>query len=195
MLPEIHAKLGPIAERVIEHYDVRVRSLRRSRFVEEIEGFLSVYNRSLVGTWGFVPMSRAEVQHIAQGLRHLIVPELTVAAEIDGKVVGVSFGMLDYNGRIRQIDGRLTPWGVFRLLRNKRLIKRIRLISTNVVPEFQRMGIGLVLLNGLVPKVMEWGIQEAEFSWVLESNLLSRGSLEKGGAKITKTYRLYDWDA
>jgi hypothetical protein len=28
----------------------------------------------------------------------------------------------------------------------------------------------------------------------MESNLLSRGSLEKGGAKLTKTYRLYDWE-
>ena len=39
---------------------------------------------------------------------------------------------------------------------------------------------------------MEWGLEEAEFSWVLESNSLSYGSLKKGGAKITKTYRLYD---
>jgi len=48
-------------------------------------------------------------------------------------------------------------------------------------------------LDGLVPKALEWGIEEAEFSWVLESNALSRGSLEKGGAKLTKTYRLYDF--
>jgi hypothetical protein len=46
----------------------------------------------------------------------------------------------------------------------------------------------------LVPKVLACGIQEAEFSWVLESNGLSRGSLEKGGAQRTKVYRLYDFD-
>ncbi|MEC9187634.1 MAG: N-acetyltransferase, partial [Planctomycetota bacterium] len=40
--------------------------------------------------------------------------------------------------------------------------------------------------------VLDWGIQEAEFSWVLESNKLSRGTLERGGAKRIKTYRLYD---
>ena len=32
------------------------------------------------------------------------------------------------------------------------------------------------------------------FSWVLESNPFSRGALEKGGDKITKTHRLYDWE-
>jgi hypothetical protein len=54
--------------------------------------------------------------------------------------------------------------------------------------------VGLVLLRGLVPLAMEWGLEEAEFSWVLESNSLSRGSLEKGGAKLAKTYRLYDFE-
>ena len=49
-------------------------------------------------------------------------------------------------------------------------------------------------MHGLVPKAMEWGLQEAEFSWVLESNKLSYGALKKGGAKIIKTYRLYDWE-
>jgi hypothetical protein len=29
---------------------------------------------------------------------------------------------------------------------------------------------------------------------VLESNTLSRGSLEKGGAKLDKTYRIYQRD-
>jgi GNAT superfamily N-acetyltransferase len=67
------------------------------------------------------------------------------------------------------------------------------LISTNVVPEYQLHGIGLVLMSGIVPRAIEWGMEEAEFSWVLETNTFSRGSLEKGGAKRTKTSRIYDW--
>jgi GNAT superfamily N-acetyltransferase len=139
-------------------------------------------------------MSDEEVRHTAKGLRYLIVPELAVGAEIDGRMVGACFCLPDYNGRIKQIDGRLFPFGFLRLLRNKRAIKRVRVISTNVLPEFQLMGVGLVLLRGLVPLAMEWGLEEAEFSWVLESNSLSRGSLEKGGAKLAKTYRLYDFE-
>ena len=40
--------------------------------------------------------------------------------------------------------------------------------------------------------VIRSGLQEIEFSWILESNTLSRRSLAKGGAKRTKTYRVYD---
>ena len=194
MLPKIAEKLKPLCEQIIERYNVRIRSLDPSHFLDDVKMFLSIYNRSLTNTWGFVPMSPREVEHIAKGLQHLIVPELTVVTEIDNRVVGAMFALLDYNPRIREIDGRLFPFGFLHLLRNKKAIKKIRMISTNVLPEWQLHGLGVVLLHGIVPKAMEWGMQEAEFSWVLESNSLSRGALQKGGAKITKTYRIYDID-
>ena len=124
----------------------------------------------------------------------LIVPELTTVAEVDGKPVAAVFGLLDYNPRIKQIDGRLFPFGFIRLLWNKKAIKKIRVISTNVIPEWQKWGVGLVVVGYLLPTVQEWGVKEAEFSWVLESNSLSYGTLKRGGAKIVKTYRLYDQD-
>ncbi len=194
MLPKVTAKLGPIAEQIKEYCHVTVRPMDRSRFLEEVTTFLDIYNRSLTNTWGFVPMSDGEVRHMAKGLRHLIVPELALAAEIDGRVIGAVFALPDYNPRIKAIDGRLFPFGFIRLLRAKQEIKRLRMISTNVLPEYQLSGVGLVLHSGLVPKALEWGVEEAEFSWVLESNAFSRGSLEKGGAQRNKTYRLYDLD-
>ena len=194
MLPKVAEKLAPIAQQIIERYNVKVRPLDKTRFVEDVKAFLSIYNRSLTNTWGFVPMSDAEVAHMAKVLRLLIVPELAILVEIDGRVVGACFGLLDYNPRIKEINGRLFPFGFLHLLRKKSEIKKIRIISTNVLPEYQLHGLGMVLVRGIVPKAIEWGMQEAEFSWVLESNNFSRGALTKGGAKITKTYRIYDLD-
>ena len=122
----------------------------------------------------------------------MIVPELSGIAEIDGRPVGVVFALPDYNPRIRAIGGKLFPFGFIRLLWNRRAIKKVRLISTNVLPEYQKWGLGLVLLNHLLPTVHDWGIQEAEFSWVLESNHLSRATLERAGTTREKTYRIYD---
>ncbi|MGQ9913667.1 MAG: N-acetyltransferase [Thermogutta sp.] len=192
MLPEIRAKLKPVCDKISERLGARIRYLNKRRFLDDVHQFLNIYNQSLTNTWGFVPMSEGEVRHIASALRWLMVPELALGVEVDGRMAGAVFGLPDYNPRIKQIDGRLFPFGFIHLLRNKRAIKRVRVISTNVLPEYQLLGLGLVLLDGLVPKALEWGIEEAEFSWVLESNALSRGSLEKGGAKRIKTYRLYD---
>ncbi len=192
MLQTLDKKLEFVVEEVKRRFDIKLRTLDRSRFNEDVRMFLDIYNRALVGTWGFVPMSEAEVDHMAAALKYLIVPEMTTAAEVNGETVGAVFGLLDYNPRIRQINGRLFPFGFLRLLRNKKAIKRVRLVSTNVVPEYQKWGIGVVLMARLLPDALAWGIEEGEFSWVLESNHLSYSTLKRGGAKITKTYRLYD---
>ncbi len=131
---------------------------------------------------------------MAASLRHLIVPELALVAEVEGKPIGAVLCLLDYNPRIKAIAGRLLPYGFLRLLWNKRGIKRVRILAANVVPEYQAWGIGLVLLNALEPRIVGFGLEELEFSWVLESNHLSRRSLERGGARITKTYRVYQDD-
>ena len=73
-------------------------------------------------------------------------------------------------------------------------IKKIRMISTNVLPEYQRLGLGLVLMRGIVPKVLGMGHRGGRVLLGAGIEQLSRGSLEKGGAKITKTYRIYDLD-
>jgi len=193
MLEQLDKKLEFVVEEATRRFNVKVRRINSRRFDREVRTFLDLYNQSLGGTWGFTPMSEGEIRHLSKSLKMLIVPELTSIAEVDGRVVGAAFVLLDYNPRIKQIAGRLFPFGFMRLLWNKRAIKRIRFISTNVVPEFQRWGLGLVLLQNLVAPVLKWGIEEAEFSWVLESNQLSAGSLRRGGAKLTKTYRLYDF--
>jgi hypothetical protein len=192
MLEQLDKKLAFIVEECQRRFDIKLRRLDRRRFEREVRMFLDIYNQSLQGTWGFTPLSEGEIEHMSDSLKHLIVPEMTTVAEIDGRPVGAQFGLLDYNARIKAIDGRLFPFGFIRLLWNKRAIKRVRLISTNVIPEYQKWGLGLVIAARLVPEARAWGIEEAEFSWVLESNKLSYGTLKRGGARITKTYRLYD---
>jgi GNAT superfamily N-acetyltransferase len=194
MLESIDSKLGVMVEGVKERFGVKVRPLDQRRFDEEVRMFLEIYNSSLGGTWGFVPLSPGEVKHMAASLKHLIVPELALVAEVDGKPIGTVFCLLDYNPRIKAINGRLFPFGFLKLLWNKKAIKRMRAISTNVVPEYQAWGVGLVLMAALVPQLYAWGMDEVEFSWVLESNHLSKRTLERGGALVTKKYRLYDGD-
>jgi GNAT superfamily N-acetyltransferase len=193
MLEKMDKKLQFIVDEATRRFNVKMRGLDKSRFTAEVKTFLNLYNQSLGGTWGFTPLSAGEIQHLSKSLRMLIVPQLTAVAEAEGRVVGASFALLDYNTRIKEINGRLFPFGFIRLLRNKRAIKRIRLISTNVVPEFQRWGIGLLLMHYFVRPALDWGLEEAEFSWVLESNTLSFASLKRGGGKITKIHRMYDY--
>ncbi len=193
-IEELDPKLAFIAEEAKRRFDVHVRPISKKNFDQDVRSFLEIYNSALPGQWGFTPMSAAELRATASGLKMLIVPEMTTMAEIDGRPVATVFGLLDYNPTIKKIDGKLFPFGFLKILFGRKKIKKIRLISTNVIPEYQRWGLGLVLMTRLVPDIKAWGIEEAEFSWVLESNKLSRGTLERGGTKRDKTYRIYDYE-
>lgn len=185
-------KMESLDQMVRDRFGVTARGMDASRFREEVEMFLDIYNRALTKTWGYVPMSRGEVLAMAGELKHLIVPELARVAEVDGKPVGVVFGLLDFNPRIKAIDGRLFPFGFIRLLWNKRSINRIRLVSTNVLPEYQSWGVGVTVARSLLQPALDHGVTECEFSWVLESNHLSRKTIEKGGANRYKTWRVFE---
>ena len=192
MLSTVDDKLQFIADEAVRRFDLKIRSIDRKRFFDDVKTFLDVYNAALPGTWGFVPMSDAETEHVAKSLKHLIIPVITAIAEDETGPVGVVFGLLDYNPIIREINGRLFPFGFLKLLYGRKKITHVRLISTNVIPKYQRWGLALSLISKMVPGALEWGLTSVEFSWVLESNKLSRGSIERGGAKLTKTYRIFD---
>lgn len=194
MLDGLDPKLQFVVDEAKKRFDIKTRRIERKNFDVDVKHFLRIYNLALPGTWGFVPLTDSELTHMAKGLKHLIVPEMTTMAEVDGKVIGAVFGMLDYNPIIKKIDGRLFPFGFLKLLFGRKKLKRVRLVSTNVVPEFQRWGVGLVLMNRLVADIKEWGIETGEFSWVLESNKLSRQTLERSGALLEKTHRIYDME-
>ena len=191
-LSTLNPKLRRIWEGATERFNVKIRPIDKSRFKEEIVMYLDIYNRSMAAMWGFVPLTEGEIKRMSSELKMLILPELALIALIDDKPVGAVFGMPDYNPRIKKIDGRLLPFGWMTLL-SRKPFKRFRAISTTVLPEYQMWGVSLVLLAGLIPVVQKSGLLEAEFSWVAESNHLSRSSLERGGAKYEKTHRMYDW--
>jgi GNAT superfamily N-acetyltransferase len=191
-LPKVESQLGSLAEQAQERSNATVRPLNRARFMDDVELFLELYNRACAAMWGFVPLPRDEMKKLAGSLRYLLIPELTLIAEVDGQGVGAVIGLPDYNPRIKRIDGRLFPFGFIHLLRNRTAMKRLRVLSIAVVPEYQRWGLGLVLMRSLVPKALDIGIEDAEFSWISETNDMARLGLEKGGAKRFKTYRIYD---
>lgn len=192
MIANLDPKLSFVIQEIKRRFNVVVRPFDIKKFTQEVHLFLEIYNKSLVGTWGFVPMTEAEVVHQAKGLRHLLLPELTTVIEVDGRPIGAGLGLMDFNPVIKKIDGRLFPFGFLRLITSKRKLKRIRLLSTNVLPEFQKWGFGLLALERMLADIIEMGVEHGEFSWVLESNHLSRASLERCGLERSKTYRLYD---
>jgi hypothetical protein len=192
LLAAITERYKPAVLAALERSKIVIRPFNKRKYQQEIQTYLDIYNRSLEGTWGFTPLQPREARHIASELRHIIVPQFAVFAEIDGKPVGALLALLDYNQILRKLNGRLFPFGFVRLLTGRKHITAARVMAMTMVPGYQSAGLSIVLMDNLVVAATHWGIERYEFSWVLESNANSRGTLERLGTKITSTYRIYD---
>ena len=179
-------RVGPLVEGVHRTFNLKTRPLDRSRFDEDVRMFLDIYNKSCLACLGLCAHHQAEMDWMAKDMKHIIVPELTCVAEVDGKPVAAVFGLPDYNPRIKAINGRLFPFGFFKLLSKKRDIPRVRLISTNVIPEYQKWGLG-VCAGESDSQGLAMGMLEAEFSWVSEANTLARQAWKKEAPRRTKS--------
>jgi hypothetical protein len=187
-------KIVRVAEAATDRLKLKFRHLDPRRFDADVRTFLHIHNEANRGHWGFLPLSEGEIRHLSRSLRYLIEPRFTALAEVDGRPIGVMFGILDYNPRIKHFDGRLLPFGFLGLLLGRRQIKGLRIISALVLPEFQLWGVAIALIHFLRPQILSWGIEHVECSWVAESNPLSTGTLERFGMLRDRVYRIYDGD-
>jgi len=172
--------------------DVTIRNLAANNIDGDTLKFLELYNQSLEGLWGSVPLSPSEIKDIVATMRWLLVPELVTFAERDNQVIGAAVCLLDFNPVLRRIDGRLFPFGFVQLLRGRNEIKRGRLLAVNIADDFQILGFGGTLLAGLLPGIKKHDLNEIEVSWVLEDNKPARRSLETAGGQLYKRYRIYE---
>lgn len=180
-------------DRILAREHATIRSLDMGRFDEEVATIQRIYNSAWQQNWGFVPMTEAEIEHLARELKPVVDPHLCLFAEVDGRAVGFSLALPNLNEALRKIpSGRLLPTGIFRLLWERRRIRSLRIITLGLEPGFQRSGLGAALYLKTFQVGAPLGYRTAEASWILEDNWEMRRPLEKMGASAYRTYRIYD---
>ncbi|MFW6188881.1 MAG: N-acetyltransferase [Planctomycetota bacterium] len=189
---DVPPRLSRFARKAQERTDVSVRPVDPDRFRHDVARAFSVYNRAWSRNWGFVPMTEEQFEFMAESLRPVVEPELALIAELDGEPVGFSLALPDYNRVLKRMNGRLFPFGIFRFFFGRRRIDSVRVLTMGVVREHRRSGIDVLLIHRTFVNGIENGFTRGEFSWVLEDNVLLRRTLERMGARVSKTYRIFE---
>ena len=180
-------------ERLLERSDIHIRPVDLKRFQQEVAIIKDVYNAAWERNWGFVPMTDAEFDHMAKELRPVVDPDLALIAEAGGEPVGFCLALPDLNQALAKLpNGRLFPFGIFRLLWEKRKIRGMRVITLGMKPGFQHRGLGAALYLRAWQTGAAKGYTYAEASWILEDNQEMRRPMETAGAEAYKTYRIYE---
>ena len=172
--------------------DVVLRPLNLRDFDGEVARLKTIYNASWERNWGFVPMTDDEFTFLAKQLKPIVEPHLISIGEAKGEPVAFGLVLPDFNQALKHVNGRLFPFGLLKFLWHKRKIDRVRMLTLGVTPAYRKQGIDVLMLVGLMEESQKRGIAQGEGSWVLEDNVPMIHGMERMGAFVYKTYRVYE---
>jgi GNAT superfamily N-acetyltransferase len=189
-------RLNRIAAKIKERNpNLKFRPVLKKTLQSDLTKVKEVYNAAWESNWGFVPMTDAEVDFMAERLKPLLMEGLIWLAEADNEPVGFLLALPDYNIALKPLNGYLmTPklFGFIPYVLGWKYLPRTRVITLGVKEKYRAKGLeSAMLIEGLNVGIKA-GVTESEASWILEDNTQMRRVLEAIGGRVYKTYRLYE---
>ncbi len=190
--PNIPDRLVRGAQLIMKRKKITLRSLRMKHFWDDVELIKEIYNAAWEKNWGFVPMTNAEIDHLAKQLKPVVVPDLVVFVEREGKPIGFAAGLPDLNVALKKNpSGKLFP-GIVNVLWASRKIQRIRILLLGLLEEYRKTGADALMYHWIWEKGYAKGYRWAEAGWILEDNVAMNNGLVRLGFENYKTLRFYD---
>jgi hypothetical protein len=184
-------RMCAVADRIAA--GVTLRSLRPDDLPGEAERMAGIFAEAWRDNWGALPITTAEFLKYQQEYRLFIDPKLILIAERDGEPLGMMVAIPDVNEIVRQIGGRLWPWGWWRLLRGRRRVGGVRLFLLGVRRSARRLGLPVLFIRRYheILTVSPY-FRQMEFSWILEDNAEAIALIQRVGGWRAQTLRLYE---
>lgn len=189
-------KMIRVQAMIRERNGITIRKMNlknKTQFLKDVEFLRDIYNQAWQPNWGFVRMTDAEFDYLANDLKQIANPNLILLAEVKGKPAGFVVALPNVNDALKhnKSGGLLT--GVWHLLTKLKKTNWGRLPIMGVLPEFQKTGLDAVLYHDIGVEAKKLNIFHWEASWILEDNvMMNRAMTESMNGKRYKTYRLYE---
>jgi GNAT superfamily N-acetyltransferase len=182
-------------ELILKRYGLTIRSLDVKRFDQEVETVKQIYNAAWERNWGFIPMTDAEIDHLAKAFKPVVIPTLVPFVETaDGRTIAFGLALPDLNqALVNNRSGGMFPAAltmIWKLRRKK--ITRARILLLGILPEWRGKGIDSALYHWIWTRAAERNIGWGEAGWLLEDNHGIIQGLAKAGFTPYKTYRVLD---
>ena len=200
-LYDITVDLPAGARRLLERplpKELTVRRIDFKRYNDEIRTITEIFNDAWLNNWGFVPLTETETDYLAKSLKPLLDPRLANIVERNGEPVGFLVGLPNLNEAIRDLGGKLLPFGWAKLLWRLKVsgVKTARVPLMGIKRSASHGVIGsllpFLLIDAVRKEALRMGFTHIELSWILEDNMPMRRINESLGGIAYKTYRIYE---
>lgn len=163
-----------------------------SRRTDEV---LEIFNECWDDNWGHVPFTRREFYAVFQQLRPILRPDLIHMILDRDRIAGFVVNIPDLNPTLQQLNGRLTPWGMLRIIYEAKFkpLRKVRVLLLGVRRPYQgRLLHHALILKTYIHIVRSTSCEVCDCSLIVESLAHFIRTVERFGGRRYKTFRIFE---
>jgi hypothetical protein len=178
--------------------EVVTRNANLDRFLDDVRLVMDIFNDAWSDNWGAVPLTENEMLKMASDLKLILMPEIAKLVFINGEASAVALGLPNLNELIKDLHGKILPFGIAKLLFRLRAKgpKSGRLLILGIRKKLRHVrryaGLSAFLYVEMNKAAHLLGMNDSELGWTLEDNSAINAGIRLMGGRIDKKYRVYE---
>ena len=191
-LPLIYEK---VLSRVSKNVEFKIVEFETKKALKPyIIPALELMNETFIEIYGFVPLTDKEKAELAARYLPILDPKFIIVAENENGLIGFAIGMPDLSLGIKKANGKLFPFGIFKILRESRRSRKLMMLLGGIKKDFRGQGIDVLIAVKLFHSAIKHKMEWIDSHLVLEDNRKMRSEFERIGGKVIKRFRIYQKD-
>lgn len=174
---------------LVERYNIRVRGIDLKKIREDVAILLKIANEANWGDWN-VPAGESEVDSVIRDFSDIVDPDCVFIMERGTTPIGYAIAIPDVNVIIKKLNGRLFPFGIFRIKSGVKKLREYRLWGLGLVKEYQNKALDTLLYYHIF-HVLSGKKARLEASWIRDDNYKMNQAVINLGLKLVKKFRVY----
>ncbi len=185
-------RMMQVGQRLMERRGLNVRRFRSRRDLLRLAPSLGdLYNQSLGGTSGNVPLTSEEIEGIARQMVTYADPRLIKILYKDEVPIGFLFAYPDISEAVQRTGGRLWPVGWALWMRELRRTKWVNINGAGIAEGYRGLGGTALLFSEMYRSIRDGGFRHADLVQIGSENAPMLRELRSFGVDFYKTHRLY----
>jgi len=165
-------KIRKFSKLILDRYSLKILNFKSNKeILPYVDQMFDLLGKTYNELQTFVPIQPYQINYYKEKYFRYIHPEfIKCVVDNENNLIAFLITMPSFSKALKKINGKLFPFGFFRILWAQKFIKKVSLYLIGVRPDYQNKGAIAIIMNELQKTFNKYNINVVETNPELEEN-------------------------
>jgi len=165
-------KIRKFSKLILDRYSLKILNFKSNKeILPYVDQMFDLLGKTYNELQTFVPIQPYQINYYKEKYFRYIHPEfIKCVVDNENNLIAFLITMPSFSKALKKINGKLFPFGFFRILWAQKFIKKVSLYLIGVRPDYQNKGAIAIIMNELQKTFNKYNIKVVETNPELEEN-------------------------